>query len=238
MNMNSLKAAARLLCLGLMLISCEEQTESYYVGMGTVETADNRCAIAFDNDRTLSVADDALLRLYDADKPGQRVITTFQYADESREGSPILLHSLYKVLTKPFFHTPTEQESDSLGHDPLRLTAAWTAGNHLNVRFKLLTAPYAGKPHLINMVLPEETPDSEGYLQLELRHNDQGNPAAAIATGYASFPTDALPEGLKGFRITYDKEHGEKGQLTVTLGAETKPAPEAPRHGEKPSAIE
>ena len=238
MNTKILKATIRLLCLSLLLLSCKEETESYYVGMGTVETAGGHCAIAFDNDRTLSVADDALLRLNGADEAGQRVIVAFQFADDARESSPILLHSLYKVLTKPLFHAPTEQESDSLGHDPLALNGAWTGGGYLNVRFNLLTSPYTGKPHLINMAVPDDAPDSEGYLRLELRHNAQGNPAATLATGYASFPLDHLPDGLKGFRITYDKGHGEKGEQTIAFDKTPNPVTEAPQRGEKPLAIE
>ena len=184
------------------ILSCDnDDYEPLYAGMGTVDRMDRRYLIRFDSGEKLALADSSLLVYCGAQRPGQRVITTFQFLENDRRQQTIYLVDLYRVLTKEFFPEPTQAESDSLGNDPVEVDDVWTGGGYLNIQFRTPTTPYAGRVHYAN-VIRHDTPDEKGYVRLEFRHNQNGDGRESLATSYISLPLGSLADA-PGFTLTY-----------------------------------
>ncbi len=182
--------------------SCDDDDYTpLYVGMGTVDRQEKQYSIHFDSGEDLAVADSALLLYCGAQSPGQRVIATFQFLDDDRRQQTIYLVDLYRVLTKRFFPEPTEAESDSLGNDPVAIDDVWIAGGHLNIQFRMPVTPYSGIAHYANVIRHEGT-DAEGYVQLEFRHNQNGDGRQSSATGYISLPLEDVADA-PGLTVSY-----------------------------------
>lgn len=195
-------------------LSCDNDDYTpLYAGMGTVDRADRQYSIRFDSGEQLALADSSLLVYCGAQRPGQRVITTFHFLENDRRQQTIYLVDLYRVLTKDFFPEPTQAESDSLGNDPAEVNDVWTAGGYLNIQFRVPATPYAGRTHYIN-VIRHTTPDAKGYVRLEFRHNQNGDGRESLATGYVSLPLGNLTDA-PGFTLTYRGLDGQQHTWTL-----------------------
>lgn len=202
------------------LASCNDDDDiPLYVGMGTVERLDQQYAIRFDSGEALTVADSTLLVYCGAQRPGQRVIASFQYLEGDRRPQSIYLVELLRVLTKDFFPEPSEAESDSLGNDPAAVDDVWIAGGHLNIQFRMPVTPYGGRTHYANVVRYNET-DANGYVRLEFRHNQNGDGRQALATSYISLPLGDVADA-PGLTLSYVDLSGNTRTWTLKKEEET-----------------
>ncbi|MBR2862758.1 MAG: hypothetical protein IKB97_04265 [Bacteroidaceae bacterium] len=204
-----------IVCSFTFFSSCDEDDPIvFYTGMGTVVNSNGLPAIDFDNAPVMLPVDPELLYLCNAQHPGQRIITTFNYLGDDKDSRSILLRVVYRVLTKPFFPQPTAHQSDSLGHDAANLETVWIAGEHLNVRFNIAGSLYNLAPHFISMICADPKPDAEGYVNLEFRHNANGDFPEVLKVGYVSFPLKQTVPNAK-FRISYKAIDGSQRVITV-----------------------
>lgn len=221
----------KLSILTLLFVSCltffysceEDDPVVFYTGMGTVVNNNGVPAIDFDHAPVMLPADPQLLYACNAQHPGQRVITTFNYLGNDKDSRSILLRVVYRVLTKPFFPQPTAHQSDSLGHDGANLDAVWIAGEHLNVRFNIAGSFYNLAPHFISMICADPKPDAEGYVNLEFRHNANNDFPEVRKMGYVSFPLKQTVPGAK-FRISYKAIDGSQRIVTVEESNNAEPS--------------
>lgn len=200
----------------MALFACDDDNEvKAYVGWGTVEGSPSQYYIRLDGAGTHALADSALLVLHGAQRPGQRVIAGFTVSKRQDAASFVDVYQLYKVLTKPIFQNPSQEESDSLGNDRIQVVSAWVGGGHLNIRFRYMSAFYTIRPHFINMVYRSRALPLVDVVDLEFRHNAQGAPRDRWRSGCVSFP---IPENLNRaatFRISYPDMGGAVRSLTV-----------------------
>ena len=200
----------------MALFSCNDDNDvNAYVGWGTVERRSSQYYIRFDGAGTHALADSALLVLHGAQRPGQRVIAGFTVAKRQDTASLVDVYQLYKVLTKPIFQNPSQEESDSLGHDRIQILSAWVSGGHLNVRFRYMSAFYTIRPHFISMVCHSRALPVLDVVDLEFRHNAQGAPRDRWRNGYVSFPIPELLNKASSFRISYRDMGGAVRSIIV-----------------------
>lgn len=125
-------------------------------------------------------------------KDGERIMAEF-FINSVLEKDPykyeIDLYSVQKILTKdiiPF----SEDISDSLGLDPLRIECVWISNGFINFEFVYL----GGKPglkHMVNLALHPKNEDEDFYL-LEFRHNAYEDPVMNKQYGLVSFPVSGI----------------------------------------------
>lgn len=208
---------------GIMVLfaSCSDHDdEGLYVQMGTVGKNAGLYELALDYERTYPMPDSTWLVRTGSNKPGQRVIAFYNYVERDGTQYPgIDVRSIYKVLTKPFFRSPSQAQSDSIGNNGIELKRAWIVGGYLNIYFEYLAAYYGGTAHYISMVTKEKAPDENGFIELEFRHNQCYDSREVWRGGYVSFilkPEDT-PKGTKGYLIRYPDIYGTKRVCKVYL---------------------
>ncbi len=199
-------------------IACDDDDDkvisfSYLVDMATVVNDDEQWLLDSDNAGLLILDNTILLTAANSKKDGQRVIATFNYKESpnSRTSTafPIELYTLYRVLTKPVYLMPNEENSvytkeeiefkqDSIGQDPISLSGAFVSDKHINLQFCI----YRSNPniaHFINLVAEEDAePDAEGILTVELRHNREEDQEKYKQFGWVAFPLSSIPGYTEG----------------------------------------
>ncbi len=161
---------------------------------------------------------DALSRM----KHNQRLLATFTVPsgelgdriEASFQSYGYVSEDSIKVTSQP----------DTLGKDPVSITEAWHSGGIYGAgRFVTVSFVISGAGlHSHSVILVDNSgsvnPDVEGYWNLTLRHNANGDPQGYQSQAVYSFP---LPEqytasGIKGLRITYQPLNSTSAQ-TVTV---------------------
>ena len=117
----------------------------------------------------------------------QRVFVNYTLLSDKAEDNTrfIKVNDILNVLTKSVIEL-TEQNTDSIGNDPIKIYDFWIGDNYLNVSFAF---NYGGvKPHAINMVQRKTVGiDNENLLEFEFRHNSYESPFNELYDGFASF---------------------------------------------------
>lgn len=227
--------------LGLIFIvtGCLEEDEGYslnkyWVGFGMIEQLSSdpvEYQIVMDNgDVLVPVAsgysrpwyymgtNDPESRL----KTGDRILLNYTIiGDDGTNGEDIdeyyiKVNSVKKVLLKGILDI-TEENQDSIGNDPIIVKEAWVRGNLLNMEIK-----YWGRyeVHYINLVKqPGELTAADQPIELELRHNANGDLEDIPFVAYVSFNLDTLQiQGLDSvqFRVTATDYEGEAYEFEET----------------------
>jgi hypothetical protein len=148
-------------------------------------------------------------------KTGDRILINYTViGDDSDEGEEIeeyyiKVNSVKKVLLKGILDITAENQ-DSIGNDPIIVKEAWVRGNLLNFEIK-----YWGRyeVHYINLVKqPGELTSANQPIELELRHNANGDLEDIPFAAYVSFNLDTLQiQGLDSvqFRVTATDYEGD-----------------------------
>jgi hypothetical protein len=134
--------------------------------------------------------------------------------DNANDGSDanrfyIRVNSVKKVLLKGILDI-TEENRDSIGNDPVIVREVWQTDSLLNFEIK-----YYGRyeTHFINLVKePGELTEDNQPIELELRHNDNGDVEDIPYAAYVSFRLDEIRiAGLDSvqFRVTSTDYEGE-----------------------------
>ena len=151
-------------------------------------------------------------------KTGDRILINYTVIgdDGNEQGNVseyyIRVNSVQKILFKNIIDI-TPENQDSIGDDPIIVRDWWITDSLINFEIK-----YLGNDaiHFINLVKQPGTLTSEGQpIELELRHNSNGDSQDIPYAGYVSFKLNALQiEGLDSveFRVTstdYNNEISE-----------------------------
>jgi hypothetical protein len=149
-------------------------------------------------------------------KTGDRILLNYTILDEDTDADGnveqylVKVNAVDKVLLKGILDI-TGENQDSIGNDPLIVKECWMTDSLLNFEIR-----YWGRyeVHYINLVKqPDElTGETEQPIELELRHNDNGDIEEIPYTAYVSFNLDALKiSGLDSvqFRVTSTDYEGE-----------------------------
>lgn len=180
--------AAFLFLASGLLTGCLKESEALYSILGIVKLTGDQMIIESDVGEKLLVDNPA--------NPGvvisnnDRVIADFTLVDETPPAGidyVINIRNIVKVLLKPVF-TLTEETADSIGNDELDITSIWLEKDFLNVRFT-----YKGsiETHIFNLIrYPGEIPTDT--IDLEIRHNDNGDNSTTLLNGFITFDLTSL----------------------------------------------
>ena len=95
----------------------------------------------------------------------------------------VKVNYLSSILTKDILKLTPEQ-ADSLGDDKIKILELWEGDDFLNIHFGV-NVGVNGILHSINMV--DNGLDSEGYINLEFKHNANGDASSYGAKGLIAF---------------------------------------------------
>ncbi len=155
-------------------------------------------------------------------KTGHRVLINYTIlGDDGNNGDEIgeyyvRVNSVKKILLKGILDI-TEENQDSIGNDPLIVKETWRTGNLLNFEIR-----YWGRyeVHYINLVKqPGDLSAVEQPIELELRHNANGDLEDIPFTAFVSFNLDELQiPGLDSvqFRVIATDYEGKPYEYTGT----------------------
>lgn len=143
---------------------------------------------------------------------GQRAFVIFNEIDQKVEGYDynIQIKRIEDILTKDII-TLNDENVKEIGDDKINSTYMWITPDlkYLTIEFQYLGTHSKDKKHFLNLVInelkaePRESPEND-YIELEFRHNDEGDAPNRLGEGYVSFKLDEIKEqmeGKKGLRI-------------------------------------
>lgn len=190
-----------------IFVSCEKDDNYYslsdiWISLGFIDQAenDNSFIILLDNGDTLYPIANGVP--YFKVKDSMRVMANFTILDEVDE-SPnkffVKINNLYDILYKEIIPL-TNDNSDSLGNDPIKIKDIWISKNILNIEFN-----YAGgeKIHYINLAYTEENfNELDQPIELEFRHNANNDKETFNLQGLVSFNLEKLKQSSSSDTIS------------------------------------
>lgn len=193
----------------VVLISCnKEEDKDYYTVLGTISITEDSTIIVTDEDERLMVKGGSGISASIQDN--DRVFVYFTFLDDFKPVGidyVIELYQIEEILCKDIIEL-TEANSDSIGHDAMSVDNLWVSKNYVNLSFKF----YANtETHIINLVRPEgEVPGDT--VDLEIRHNDNGDSEAYVMNGFVSFKLESVQNNLKDSVILHitAKEYNDR----------------------------
>lgn len=213
--------------LGIYMSSCleNEKYPELHSTMGTITNIETH-TIESDSYGKLIPTNPNIIKMYDADSIGQRVLLSISFPTEeetSKEysGKEVTIYDLYKVLTKKADDTrnPECEPIENFGEDVINITSAYISEEHLNIEFNI-NGNNETIPHRISLLLTEDTKiDDEGLINVELKHNSNSDYGNKLYWGVVSYTLSSIPEynntDFKGFRISYFSSDNTKSEITV-----------------------
>lgn len=155
---------------------------------------------------------------------GQRAFVTFNELEEPVGGYDynVQVKQINKILTKDIVTMDDEENTEEkIGDDKINATYMWINKDkkYLTIEFQYYGTHNEDKKHFLNLVInnpvPAPTADEEDvedeYINLEFRHNSEGDYPQTLGEGYVSFKLDEIKnqmEGKKGLRIRVNTLYG------------------------------
>lgn len=228
--MKKINLIFRLLCLLTFttFTACnDDENFSYYTDMATVEEQDGHWILQSDNCGSLIPDNSSIIKINDAAKNGQRVIAAFNFFNEENSKNSsrsIELYDIYRVLTKDLYQMPADKE-DSIGNDPIYIKKIVGSAEHINIFFQYKRSN-SGIAHFINLVTTESSiVNKDGLLNVEFRHNNEGDHPYYIQQGWVAFPLKSIPgyteNTIKGLLIKAYNGNGEEQIITYKFNNDT-----------------
>lgn len=216
-----------LLCCTLFS-SCldDNEPETFFPTLGTVNANENDITIESDSYGLLIPINPGFITSTQTDSTGQRILTVFQYTEnttkEGKTGMQVELVRVNKVLTKKADDLRNGIE-DVFGNSPIQITAASISQKHLNIQYEYYGSTNIS--HRISLVLNSETQlDENGLLQVEFRHNNQGDTYSERLWGIVSYTLESIPDydesKCKGFKIIYDSGANSRAEWIVKINSQ------------------
>lgn len=215
------------------IASVTDAGNTYNTALATVITASEvpgAAVLEKDNGELAYVVNPEMLSRADANKEGQRIFYRFIGAESpnGQTNGPYIsiTETVMKILTKPIDFLK-EDEEDVYGQDGIYVVSYSLSEKYLTLQFQIM-ASNKNIAHRISLVAKEDaTPDSEGYLTVELRHNAEGDSPESISyPGYVSFLLTDAPgykEGtLKGYKMKYQSINRGEETVTINRNSESK----------------
>lgn len=149
---------------------------------------------------------------------GQRAFVIFNKLEEPINGYDynIEVKDINKVLTKDIITMGEgENTEEKIGDNKINTTYMWITKDkkYLTIEFQYYGTHNENKKHFLNLVInhvaqaPTAASDDsthDEYIDLEFRHNNEGDTPTRLGEGYVSFKLDKIQEqleGKKGLRI-------------------------------------
>lgn len=155
---------------------------------------------------------------------GQRAFVTFNELEEPVGGYDynVQVKQINKILTKDIVTMDDEENTEEkIGDDKINATYMWINKDkkYLTIEFQYYGTHSEDKKHFLNLVINNPVPaptaneeDAEDeYIDLEFRHNSEGDYPQTLGEGYVSFKLDEIKnqmEGKKGLRIRVNTLYG------------------------------
>lgn len=160
---------------------------------------------------------------------GQRAFVMFNTLDEPVKGYDynIEVEQIAEVLTKDIITMGEgDNTEEKIGDDKINATYLWITQDkkYLTIEYQYYGTHSQDKKHFLNLVInpvPEDpateenesdTSTEDKFINLEFRHNSEGDAPAHLGEGYVSFKLDEIKEkmeGKKGLRIRVKPLYGE-----------------------------
>lgn len=167
---------------------------------------------------------------------GQRAFVIFNELEQPVEGYEynILVRQIREVLTKDIVTMGGENTEEKIGDDKINITYMWISSDrkYLTIEFQYYGTHSEDKKHFLNLVINDAQPSpttngqegdndkdassgaagDEDFINLEFRHNSEGDSPARLGEGYVSFKLDEIKdrmEGKKGLRIRVNTIHND-----------------------------
>lgn len=148
---------------------------------------------------------------------GQRAFVIFNELETPVNGYDhhVQVKQINEILTKDIVEMDDDENTEEkIGDDKINTTDMRINkdNKYLTIEFQYYGTHSADKKHFLNLVIPQTeaapaTEDGSGkdeYINLEFRHNSEGDYPQALGEGYVSFKLDKVKdrmEGKKGLRI-------------------------------------
>ena len=148
---------------------------------------------------------------------GQRAFVIFNELETPVNGYDynVLVKQINEILTKDIVEMDDDENTEEkIGDDKINTTDMRINkdNKYLTIEFQYYGTHSADKKHFLNLVIPkaEAAPTAEDgsgkdeYINLEFRHNSEGDYPQTLGEGYVSFKLDKIKdrmEGKKGLRI-------------------------------------
>lgn len=148
---------------------------------------------------------------------GQRAFVIFNKVEEPVSGYDynIQIKQINEVLTKDIVIMDNEENNEEkIGDDKINATYMWINHNkrYLTIEFQYYGTHNTDKKHFLNLVVNHPTPspladennEKDEFINLEFRHNSEGDYPQTLGEGYVSFKLDKIKdqmEGKKGLKI-------------------------------------
>lgn len=154
-------------------------------------------------------------------KANQRVVVNYTLlSDQVGEYDHyVKINGLDEILTKDIINLTPENEEE-VGNDLIKILDMWTGDDYLNIHFRINIG--GSITHTINLVqnqLEESGSQSEeNVIELELRHNANGDTEKYSITNYAAF--DLRPfkaTGAGSVKLVIKAKESEEDSKTYTV---------------------
>jgi hypothetical protein len=184
----------------IFLSSCKLDDEGYslndaWVGFGILQK-DTKSILGYsikldEGDKVIPTSSNIWLTEF---KDSSRVLINYTILGEKADSVAfkeyyVKINSMREILMKGILDI-TDKNKDSIGNDPVIVKYAWISNNLLNFELK-----YWGdhEVHFINLVKhPGVLAANSQPIELELRHNSNGDPEKIPFVAYVSFDLSAL----------------------------------------------
>lgn len=162
---------------------------------------------------------------------GQRAFVIFNELEEPVSGYDhnVQVKQIKKILTKDIVTMDDEENNEEkIGDDEINATYMWITKDkkYLTIEFQYYGTHSEDKKHFLNLVINNTQPapaanegnEEDEYINLEFRHNNEGDYPQSLGEGYVSFKLDEIKnqmEGKKGLRIRVKPLYGEVKKYEV-----------------------
>lgn len=215
-----------LLCCTLFS-SCldDNEPETFFPTLGTVNADENDITIESDSYGLLIPTNPGFITSTQTDSTGQRILAVFNI-----QKTQLKKENRYAGRTSKSKQS-INQKADDLrigiedvfGNSPIQITAASISQKHLNIQYEYYGSTNIS--HRISLVLNSETQlDENGLLQVEFRHNNQGDTYSERLWGIVSYTLESIPDydesKCKGFKIIYDSGANSRAEWIVKINSQ------------------
>lgn len=123
---------------------------------------------------------------------GERVIVNYTVLSDKQGQYDhfVKINGMQEILTKDVVDL-TAENKDEIGNDPIKILDLWTGDNFLNIHFRINIG--GSKTHTINLVRNKlNVADGDEAIELEFRHNKNGDEEKYRLNNYAAFNLRSL----------------------------------------------
>lgn len=167
--------------------------DNFSLALATVNPIDSKTYyLTLDDGTTIWPASSNVVYTPKAD---QRVIVNYTpLSDEiGKYDHYAKINGIQDILTKGVINLTSQNEKE-VGNDPIKILDLWTGDNYLNIHFAINVGGV--KTHTINLVKNKlnagSTTKENGAIELELRHNKNGDDEKYGLKNYAAFDLHSL----------------------------------------------